>query len=340
MPLKVAEYIRSIAPYVPGKPLEELEREYGITDSIKLASNENPLGSSPRVVDAIRAQLGELSRYPDGGAFSLRIRLAALHDVDLDIYAHEFIVLLGPSGSGKSTLAFDILFAEGQRRYLESLAPYVRQYMKILERPDVDLVSGLAPTVAIEQRVSHASRRSTVATLTEIYHFLRLLFSKLGVPHCTGCHRPLTAQSEKDILNQLNTRYPKGAGWILAPKIAGRKGFHKDVFKLALKRGYKRARVDGKLVDLEPDMALSRYHEHTIELVIGSLSAGDRRDLVTRALKEGDGSLIVLAWRAGGESARLAADVAARTATLSWTENGQQHSTADLLAMPEVPAPG
>ena len=137
-----------------------------------------------------------------------------LKDIDLTLPHNEMVVLTGVSGSGKSTLAFDILFAEGQRRYLESLAPYVRQYMKILERPDVDLVSGLAPTVAIEQRVSHASRRSTVATLTEIYHFLRLLFSKLGTPHCTGCNRPLTAQSPQDILNQLNARYPKGAGFL------------------------------------------------------------------------------------------------------------------------------
>ncbi len=118
------------------------------------------------------------------------------------------VVLTGVSGSGKSTLAFDILFAEGQRRYLESLAPYVRQYMKILERPDVDLVTGLAPTVAIEQRTSYASRRSTVATLTEIYHYLRLLYSKLGVQHCPGCGRKLTAQTRAAIVDQIRRRYP------------------------------------------------------------------------------------------------------------------------------------
>jgi excinuclease ABC subunit A len=217
-----------------------------------------------------------------------------LRDVNVEIPHNELVVLTGVSGSGKSTLAFDILFAEGQRRYLESLAPYVRQYMKILERPDVDLVTGLAPTVAIEQRVSHASRRSTVATLTEIYHFLRLLFSKLGMPHCTGCDRPLSAQSPKDILNQLNTRYPTGSGWILAPKIAGRKGFHKDVFKRALKKGFTRARVDGELVPITDGMALSRYHEHTIDLVIGSLRSKNREVLVDKALREGEGSLIVL----------------------------------------------
>ena len=106
------------------------------------------------------------------------------------------MVLTGVSGSGKSTLAFDILFAEGQRRYLESLAPYVRQYVRVLERPEVDVVSGLPPAVAIEQRISHASRRSTVATLTEIYHFLRLLYSKVGTQHCPGCGRKMTAQTQ------------------------------------------------------------------------------------------------------------------------------------------------
>ncbi len=231
---------------------------------------------------------------------TIRIRGAREHNLrnlDVTIPHRELVVLTGVSGSGKSTLAFDILFAEGQRRYLESLAPYVRQYMKILERPEVDLVTGLAPTVAIEQRISHASRRSTVATLTEIYHFLRLLYSKLGTQHCTGCGRALTAQSPEEILAQLNTRFPKGPGWILAPKIAGRKGFHKEVFAQALKKGIKRARVDGELTAIEPGMALSRYHEHTIALVMGSLAAKDRDGIVARALKEGDGSLVVLKGR-------------------------------------------
>ncbi len=256
-----------------------------------------PTGPGPAASAASRIRETR-SAYENGRpSEAIRIRGAREHNLrnlNVDIPHNQLVVMTGVSGSGKSTLAFDILFAEGQRRYLESLAPYVRQYMKILERPEVDLVTGLAPTVAIEQRVSHASRRSTVATLTEIYHFLRLLFSKTGVPHCTGCHRPLSAQSPEEILAQLNARFPGGPGWILAPRIAGRKGFHKDVFKTALKRGYKRARVDGQLVTLTPDMALSRYHEHTIELVIGSLAAKDREAIVRKALKEGDGSLIVL----------------------------------------------
>jgi len=223
-----------------------------------------------------------------------------LKDIDLAVPQNELVVLTGVSGSGKSTLAFDILFAEGQRRYLESLAPYVRQYMKILERPDVDLVTGLAPTVAIEQRISHSSRRSTVATLTEIYHFLRLLFSKLGTQHCPGCGRRLTAQTRAAIVKQIRKRYSKKAATVLATKVFGRKGFHKEILARALKNGFKEARIDGKTIALIEGMALSRYHEHTIELVIGRLPSKNLDQLVTKALKEGNGSLI-LTDRSGKE---------------------------------------
>ena len=220
-----------------------------------------------------------------------------LKNIDLTLPHNELVVLTGVSGSGKSTLAFDILFAEGQRRYLESLAPYVRQYMKILERPDVDLVTGLAPTVAIEQRTSSAGRRSTVATLTEIYHYLRLLYSKLGIQHCPGCGRRLTAQNRSAIVDQIRRRYADTAATVLAPKVIGRKGFHKEVFSRALKKGFKKARIDGKMTPLRPGMALSRYHEHNIDLVIGRLPSADLETLVDGALREGDGSLVVLKGR-------------------------------------------
>ncbi len=217
-----------------------------------------------------------------------------LKDVSLAIPHNELVVLTGVSGSGKSTLAFDILFAEGQRRYLESLAPYVRQYMKILERPEVDLVTGLAPTVAIEQRTSYSSRRSTVATLTEIYHYLRLLYSKLGIQHCPGCGRKLSAQTQTAIVDQIRARYPRQRATVLAPKVSGRKGFHKDVLARGLKKGFKKARIDGNLIELKEGMALSRYHEHNIDLVIGSLPAKDLEGLVDRALAEGGGSLVII----------------------------------------------
>ncbi|MFZ0241856.1 MAG: excinuclease ABC subunit UvrA [Desulfobacterales bacterium] len=254
---------------------------------------------------AVAPQIGETradygSRNPSPVISLKGAREHNLQDLDLSIPHNQLVVLTGVSGSGKSTLAFDILFAEGQRRYLESLAPYVRQYVKVLERPDVDLVSGLSPTVAIEQRVSYSSRRSTVATLTEIYHFLRLLFSKLGSPHCPGCGRPLTARSAADIAAEIRVRHRGRAGWVLAPKVAGRKGFHKDVIAQALKKGYARARIDGRLQELPLKKSLSRYHEHTIELVIGSLE--DPRTpidaLIGTALAEGDGSLIV--WDPAG----------------------------------------
>jgi excinuclease ABC subunit A len=217
-----------------------------------------------------------------------------LKDIDLDLPHNQMVVLTGVSGSGKSTLAFDILFAEGQRRYLESLAPYVRQYMKILERPEVDLVTGLAPTVAIEQRTSYASRRSTVATLTEIYHYLRLLYSKLGIQHCPGCDRKLSAQTQTAIVEHIRRRYPGESATVLAPKVFGRKGFHKDVLARARKKGFKKARIDGKIVAIKDGMALSRYHEHDIELVIGRLPAKNLEGLVDRALEEGSGTLILV----------------------------------------------
>jgi excinuclease ABC subunit A len=245
------------------------------------------------------AAYGDTPAAADNGAIRVRgAREHNLKDLSLSIPQGQMVALTGVSGSGKSTLAFDILFAEGQRRYLESLAPYVRQYMKILERPDVDLVTGLAPTVAIEQRISHASRRSTVATLTEVYHFLRLLFSKLGTQHCPGCGRPLVASTRSAIADDMARRYAGRQVRILAPKVAGRKGFHKDVLARALKEGYTEARIDGSLSAIEEGAALSRYSEHWIDLVVGTLDPGvdpavcDR--LVSTALAEGDGSLVVL----------------------------------------------
>jgi excinuclease ABC subunit A len=233
-----------------------------------------------------------------GAPRQIQVRGAREHnlkDLDVDIPHRKLVVLTGVSGSGKSTLAFDILFAEGQRRYLESLAPYVRQYMKILERPDVDRVTGLAPSVAIEQRVSHASRRSTVATLTEVYHFLRLLFSKLGVQHCLGCGRALTARAAEELVTEIMTRFGGTPALVLSPKIAGRKGFHKEVFQRGWLQGFRRARVDGQMVAITPGLALSRYQEHSIDLVVGDLAGPDPRASIRTALAEGEGSCTVLA---------------------------------------------
>jgi len=249
---------------------------------------------------AVREPRSDYAPVPPRASIDLRgAREHNLKSLDLQIPHHRMVALTGVSGSGKSTLAFDILFAEGQRRYLESLAPYVRQYVRVLERPDVDLVSGLSPTVAIEQRISHSSRRSTVATLTEIYHFLRLLFSKLGRQHCPGCGRPLSAQSGEAIAAEIRRRHGGRSIRLLAPKVSGRKGFHKDVLAQALKDGLREARIDGRIQALKPDMALSRYHEHFIDVVVGRLDPQTEEQVVFRkriaaALEEGGGSLIVL----------------------------------------------
>jgi excinuclease ABC subunit A len=235
------------------------------------------------------------SSFPQVPAVLVRgAREHNLKDLTVSIPRQKLVVVTGISGSGKSTLLFDILFAEGQRRYLESLAPYVRQYVKILERPDVDSVSGLSPTVAIQQRISHAGARSTVATLTEIYHFLRLLYSKLGSQHCPGCGRELSAQNLESIIAQIGDRYRREKAVLLAPKVTGRKGFHKEVLARALRKGFKQARIDGRIMKLEENMSLSRYYEHTIDLVVTRLPAKNVDGLVRVALEEGAGNVMVL----------------------------------------------
>lgn len=217
-----------------------------------------------------------------------------LKNLSLYIPRQQLVVVTGVSGSGKSTLVFDVLFAEGQRRYLDSLAPYVRQYVKILERPDVDMVHGIPPTVAIQQRISYASRRSTVATLTEIYHFIRLLYSKVGSAHCPHCDRPLIIRNNEEILNQIKTQYQNTKAVVLAPKVTGRKGFHKDLLSRSFKKGFTEVRVDGVIKRLNQGMALSRYHEHTIDVVICRLPNPKLDEMLNKAIQEGNGTFMVM----------------------------------------------
>jgi excinuclease ABC subunit A len=257
--------------------------------------------------------------YDNGTNGAIAVKGAREHNlktIATTIPHHQLVVFTGVSGSGKSTLAFDILFAEGQRRYLDSLTPYVRQYVQVLERPEVDMVTGLSPTVAIEQRVSHASRRSTVATLTEIYHFLRLLFAKLGDPHCPGCGQRLIAEGPATMEKRIRERYPKGRLLVVAPKVIGRKGFHKTVLSKALAEGYTRARIDGEVVAIEPDMALSRYHEHDVDLVVADTTAAQRRGkglaaVIEKALAAGEGQIKVLT-PGGAETVFSASGLCAR----------------------------
>ena len=205
-----------------------------------------------------------------------------LKNADLTIPRDRFTVITGVSGSGKSTVAFDILFAEGQRRYLESLNAYARQFVQPAARPDVDAIFGIPPTVAIEQRTSRGGRKSTVATVTEIYHFLRLLFVKLGVQNCPECRIPIRAQTPEQIHAQIMSRYLGRRVNLLSPLVASRKGYYTDLAVWAATRGFNRLRVDGRMVPTRPWPRMDRFKEHSIELPVGTVDVGPRSELTLR----------------------------------------------------------
>ncbi len=222
-----------------------------------------------------------------------------LKNIDVEIPRGRFTVVTGVSGSGKSTLAFDILFAEGQRRYLESLNAYARQFVQPAARPDVDAIFGIPPTVAIEQRTSRGGRKSTVATLTEIYHFLRLMYVKLGTQYCPDCDVPIEPQSEDAIVARLMRDYKGQRIGLLAPLVMNRKGFYTDLAKWALGKGYTHLRVDGEFMATDKWPRLDRFKEHTLELPVADLRVTPeneprlRRELA-KALEFGKGVVHVL----------------------------------------------
>ncbi|MGC4015774.1 MAG: excinuclease ABC subunit UvrA [Luteolibacter sp.] len=214
-----------------------------------------------------------------------------LKNISLEIPREKFVVLSGLSGSGKSTLAFDILFAEGQRRFLDSMSAYARQFAEQLEKPEIDRLAGLPPTVAIEQRVSQGGGKSTVATVTELWNFIRLLYSKLGVQYCPDCHVPVEKQSLAAIENTLRGYLKRGAVSVLAPVIRARKGFHTEVAEWALKQGFTKMLVDKKFRDAEGFQRLERFKEHDIDVVVAELTAksGNPHAAIERALDIGKG---------------------------------------------------
>ena len=220
-----------------------------------------------------------------------------LKNIDVDIPRDRMVVVTGLSGSGKSTLAFDILFAEGQRRFLDSMSPYARQFVEQLEKPDVDLVTGLPPSVAIEQRVTRGGGKSTVATVTEVYHFLRLLFAKTGTQFCPDCDFPVEKQSLAAIVKQIETAAKKGALKVLAPVVKARKGFHTDVARWAERQGFDTLYVDGALIPIVQFRRLERFKEHSIAVVVGVIDAkriAKARNLAQRALEIGRGTAHLL----------------------------------------------
>jgi excinuclease ABC subunit A len=254
-----------------------------------------------------RMQVPERRRTPHGSEPVIGIFGAREHNLknlSVAIPRERFVVVTGVSGSGKSTLAFDLLFAEGQRRFLDAMNAYARQFVAQMPRPDVDLITGIPPTVSIEQRTTRGGGKSTVATVTEIHHFLRLLFARLGTLYCPDCRQPVEAQTRDQLAAQLRQQMrQRGDLLLLAPVVRHRKGFHSGVAAWAAKHGYAELRADGKIHRTDQPFRLDRFREHDVEVVIGVLDREVRRRastappaqvLVDAALEVGQGTLLAL----------------------------------------------
>jgi len=290
-----------------------LSGRVGVSPADRLVSRRSPLDYTAHdEVVALRAAevppgrmpaaAGRMPTLPErnGPHHAIRIHGAREHNlknISLDIPRDKMVIITGLSGSGKSTVAFDILFAEGQRRFLDSMSPYARQFVEQLEKPDVDLVEGVPPSVAIEQRVTRGGGKSTVATVTEVYHFLRLLFAKAGTQYCPDCDLPVEKQSMAAIVRQLETAVKRGPLKVLAPLVKARKGFHTDVARWAERQGFDTLFVDGQLLPIAQFRKLERFKEHTIDVVVGAIDAKrvlKARNLVQRALDIGRGTAHLL----------------------------------------------
>ncbi|MDR2709235.1 MAG: excinuclease ABC subunit UvrA, partial [Elusimicrobiota bacterium] len=231
----------------------------------------------------------------------IKIRGARQHNlknINLDIPRSKFVVITGLSGSGKSSLAFDTIYAEGQRRYVESLSAYARQFLGLMEKPDVDIIEGLSPSISIQQRNPAHNPRSIVGTVTEIYDYMRLLFARVGIPHCPKCGKIISPQSAQQIINDI-MKMPEGSAiYILAPLIKGRPGTYEELFNRLAKNGYTRVQVDGKIYDLDESIELDRYKKHTIEVVVDRVKISPESlsrisESVETALKESRGNVLV-----------------------------------------------
>lgn len=232
----------------------------------------------------------------------IRVKKAAQHNlkhIDVDLPRNRLIVVTGPSGSGKSSLAFDTLFAEGQRRYIECLSTYARQYMEQMEKPAVESIEGISPSISIDQKTVSTNPRSTVGTVTETYDFLRLLYARAGTPYCPECGRRITSQSPEQVLSTLQSRYAGRRIIITAPVVKGRKGEYQNLIQRMIRKGYIRGRIDGEMQELHDDIRLKRNIVHTIEILVDELDVTDKnttrlKEAVETALDLGDGDILTI----------------------------------------------
>jgi len=221
-----------------------------------------------------------------------------LRDVDVSMPRDSLVVITGLSGSGKSSLAFDTIFAEGQRRYLESVAVHTRSLLKQLPHPDVDEVSGLPPTVCVDQRVASVPARSTLAVTAEIYHFLRLLYAQGGTAHCTDCGQPVESQTTEQIVERILQRPERTKLMVMAPMVRARRGAHKEVLERIGRNGFVRVRVDGEVMDIADVPELPSARQHSIDAVIDRIILKDGirqrlRESIELAVRESDGTCII-----------------------------------------------
>ncbi len=222
-----------------------------------------------------------------------------LKNIDIKIPRDKFVVITGPSGSGKSSLAFDTLYAEGQRRYVEVLSPYAKQFLGVMKKPDVDVIEGLSPAISIEQKSISTNPRSTVGTVTEIYDYIRLLYAKIGTQYCIDCNVPVVKRTRDEIIDYVQAKYLNKTIIILAPIIKGRKGHYSDLFEQMMRQGFTRARIDGEIKQLKIGLKLSRYVVHDIELVIDRFTLTEEvsmrlRESIELAITRGEGAMSVI----------------------------------------------
>lgn len=247
-------------------------------------------------LESIRNEASELKSITIRGA-----REHNLKSIDIDLPRDKFIVITGLSGSGKSSLAFDTIYAEGQRRYIESMSAYAKQFLGMFKKPDVDIIEGLSPAISIEQKSISRNPRSTVGTTTEIYDYLRLLYAKIGIQFCPDCNVPVVKKSIDQIIAEILQEFKGKMAIILAPLIQGRKGHYKELFEQLLRQGFTKARVDGEIIEITDNLQLSRYNIHDIDLVIDRVDVNNKHErriseAVELAIKKSGDKLLVLSY--------------------------------------------